>query len=120
MSTINVETLYSKDGPEDLRVAGPDGEGLTIASNVANANKFSLCWKPRSSGMVNLKIVMEQSVDGVNFFPPKNTFAVEVKDQEWDGSEIHPISFPYLRFRVIGDTGNSKNTSIHLYLSKKH
>jgi len=101
----------------------------TKSISLKSGEYFGIMYKATSDGTVNLSLEVEQSwtrptTEGssdAQWVEPSDIADVDaaITDEIWHARTLALVPLPYLRFRIIGLTGNDASTTIQIKVSKQ-
>jgi len=104
----------------NANIAVPAGESVfTDPKNFGGVNDFALVYQVSCTGLPNVKIQMQQSIDGVNWFTPSISGDIEVSltDKALKGTHLMPLCVTYVRFKITEQTSLVTDTIVNIWLS---
>lgn len=87
-------------------------------------NDFALVYIQNATGVPSIRIQMEQSIDGSNWFTPATVGDIEttLTSKLLQGRALTPICVPYIRFKITEQTDLVTDTvvTMSIILQKKY
>jgi len=122
---MNEPTSYQIMLSGSASIAIPKGDFIyTDAYLFGGVNDFALVYKVTNTGVPSVKIQMQQSIDGTNWFIPKTTGDIEtaLTSSAWQGCALAPICVPYVRFKIteLTDLVTDTVVTMSIVLQKKY
>jgi hypothetical protein len=95
-----------ENGPKvissDTVAIGAGATGYSIAVKIYDLDTFALEYKASCTGTPNVKIELQQSTDGENWYIPDTLSEVvpAVTDKSYHGRQLAPITVGLMRFKI--------------------
>lgn len=117
---MNEPTSYPilLSGEADMAVP-QDDVIYTDAHQFGGVNDFAIVYQVSCAvGLTNVKIQLQQSIDGINWFTPKTIGDIETSLtlQTLQGCSLTPICVPYIRFKITELTDLQTGTIVNMWV----
>ena len=105
----------------NANIAVPAGESVfTDPKNFGGVNDFALVYKiVEVTGIPSLRIQMEQSIDGVNWFVPAISGDIEtaLASTTLKGTHLTPLCVTFVRFKLTDNGLGATDNIVNMWLS---
>lgn len=114
---MNEPQAYTQKLSGSVNIAIPKGNFIyTDTFKFGGVNDFAIIYKMSGTGLPSVKIEMQQSVDGTNWFKPASVgdIATALTSQLLQGGPLQPICVSYIRFKITDLTNMVVDTIINM------
>lgn len=119
MKIGTAQTITTATGTTPIPVAST-GVVDTPAFNLNAGEAFGLELLAVSDGAVDVKVELQESMDGTNFVTPDAFPAVAIlEDEDRHIVNVEPVPAMYGRFRMTGQGSNHSSTTVQLKLFRQ-
>lgn len=122
---MNEPTSYPIKLNSSADIAVPKNSTIyTDAYKFGGVNDFALVYQCSCTGIPSVRITMEQSIDGLNWFTPTTVGDIEANltSKSLKGCQLTPICVLYIRFKITELTDLVTDTTLNMWivLQKKY
>ena len=114
---MNEPQSYKQSLSGDVNIAIPKGGFVyTDTFKFGGVNDFAIIYQVSCTGLPSIKIEMQQSIDGTNWFKPASVgdIATALTSKVLQGGPLMPICCPYIRFKITELTNSVTDTIVNI------
>jgi hypothetical protein len=117
---LNEPKPYNVTYSGSTSIVVPKNEYIyTDAFKFGGVNDFAVVYQVACTGIPNVRIQMEQSIDGTNWFTPKGVGDIEttLTSKTLQGQVLTPLCVAYTRFKITEQTDLVTDTVVTMSIS---
>lgn len=117
---MNDPVLFIQKLNGSASIAVPKNDFVyTDTYKFGDVNDFAIVYQVSCTGIPNVKIQMQQSIDNQNWFIPNAVGDIETSltSKSLKGGTLNPVTVPYIRFKITEQTNLVTDTVVNITLS---